>query len=380
MPKRREVKDISDAISFNYFYLLKILVVITICVIHHNFYQLNFIYDNPFLNYIWVNGHSLVSVMFLMSGILYYFTTHQKVINNQTTFKNFALKKVKKFLPLVAITTLFIYILNFAYCQNISNGVDWIFASRNPFDLIISIICGGGRTIFGLPFVNNGPLWFLNVLLFCLLLAYPISKSKKNAPILFSLMFIYGFAMLAFTKEDYSVSYPFFTHFLGEGVLAFYFGILLGYLFAYIKKYKKAKIISKSISGVSVIAIIVFAIFYPLDTWENNYIWLTLFFYAPILILLFDIKPLEKLCAHQGVKHAGNMSFHIYAWNYPIAFCFYFPFALLHDSERLRWPDSMDSWWFLLIFLLIHLAIGILSYYLTNISTKKIHELKAITH
>lgn len=378
MPKRREVKDIRDAISFNYFFLLKILVVLAVCLIHHNFYQLNFIYDNSFLNYIWVNGHSLVSVMFLMSGILYFFTSHKKIANNETTFSTFFLKKLKKFIPLALLSTLFIYGMNFYYRDQISNGVDWIFASTNPFDLIISIVCCG-RTVFGLPFINNGPLWFINVLLFCFLLAYPISKSKKSAPILFTLVFIYGLAMLTYTKEDYSIAYPFFNHFLGEGVLAFFFGVLLGKLFIYMKNNKLTNIITKIISGVSIISIIIFAIFYPLDTWFNNYTWLTLFFYAPILLLLFNIKPLEKLCGHKIVKHAGNMSFHIYVWNYPIAFCFYFPFALLHDSERARFPDQLDSWWFLLIFLLIHLAIGILSYYLTNISTKKIHELKAIT-
>lgn len=67
--QRTKVNSIEDVVTFNYFFLLKILVVLAICLIHHNFYQLNFIYDNSFLNYIWVNGHSLVSVMFLMSGI-----------------------------------------------------------------------------------------------------------------------------------------------------------------------------------------------------------------------------------------------------------------------------------------------------------------------
>ena len=96
--KRTQVSSIEDSITFNYFFLLKILVILTICIIHHNFYQLNFIYDNPFLNYIWENGHSLVSVMFLMSGILYFFTSHKKIANNETTFSTFFLKKLKKFI------------------------------------------------------------------------------------------------------------------------------------------------------------------------------------------------------------------------------------------------------------------------------------------
>ena len=382
---KREVNSIENSITFNYFFLLKFLVIITICLIHHNFYELNFIYDNPFLNYIWVNGHSLVSIMFLMSGILFFYTSHKKISNNETNFSTFIFKKLKKFIPLALITTLFIYGMNFYYRDFISSGEDWIFATTNPFDLIISIIfCG--RTVFGETFINNGPLWFINVLLFCFLIAYPISKCKKNAPLLWVIMCIYGLAMLAYTYEgeNIRIAYPFFNHFLGEGVFSFFFGVLIANLFSYMKKSNKVNLIAKLVSGLSVILIVITAIFYPIkndpDTWVSSYAWLTMFFYAPILLLLFNIKPLEKLCGHKIIKHMGNMSFHIYAWNYPIAFCFYFPFGLLHHEEHLRFPDQLDSWWFLLIFLLIHLAIGILSYYLTNISEKKIRELKAITH
>ena len=240
-----------------------------------------------------MNGHSLVSIMFLMSGILFFYTSHKKIGNNETTFSTFIFKKLKKFIPLALITTLFIYGMNFYYRDHVSNGVDWIFASTNPFDLIISIIfCG--RTVFGESFINNGPLWFINVLLFCFLIAYPISKCKKNAPILWIIMCLYGLAMLVYTKEDYSIPYPFFTHFLGEGVFSFFFGVLIANLFIYMKKSPKINLISKIISGLSLILIIITAIFYPIqtdpNTWVSSYTWLTVFFYAPILLLLFNIK------------------------------------------------------------------------------------------
>ena len=48
---RSRVNSIEDSITFNYFFLLKFLVIITICLIHHNFYELNFIYNKQIPNY-----------------------------------------------------------------------------------------------------------------------------------------------------------------------------------------------------------------------------------------------------------------------------------------------------------------------------------------
>lgn len=333
--------------SLYYFDILKILVVILICCVHHEFYAQHLTAHCGFFNYVRINGHTLVYLMFLMSGILYFFTYHNKIQNGETTFLKFVSKKYLRFFWLAAITTTLTVFLYLVFDAGIS------FVSDNPIDYIISIAFFG-RTIFGKPYINNAPLWFINVLMFTYIFAYLASKApKKYTMYIFALLSVTGLAM------SQVEGIPFFNAGIGEGFFPFFLGVLIGKLFEFFKEKKNLRLIIKLICLCFIIGFILLDVVFNFhnETYYNFYTTLALF--APLLIVLYDIPVLNKAFSHKIFRDAGKISFFMYVWNWPavqiLNLIFVYPFV----------PDH-HAGWMLPITLIWHLAFGILTLVISN--------------
>lgn len=344
--------------SLYYFDLLKILVVIFICCVHHEFYAQQLTASCGFFNYIRLNGHTLVYLMFMMSGVLYYFTYHKKIQNNETTFFNFISKKYIRFFFLAFITTTLTVLLYVIFDAGIG------FVSDNPIDYLISITFYG-RTIFGKEYINNAPLWFVNVLMFAYIFAYLASKApKKYSMYIFAMLSVFGLAM------SQSHGFPFFNDGIAEGFFPFFLGVLIGKLFEFFKEKKKLRTIIKVASLCLLVAYILLDFVFKIRAEKYYNFYTTFAFFAPILIILYDVPTLNNVFSHKVFRDAGKISFFMYVWNWPVV-------QILNLILVDPFISDRTAWWMLPITLAWHLAFGILTLIISGKIRKNIIEKKA---
>ena len=81
----------------------------------------------------------------------------------------------------------------------------------------------------------------------------------------------------------------------------------------------------------------------------------TFLVFSPIIILLYDIKWLNRICSNKFIKWLGNISFGIYLWNFPILITLH----LLYTFNIMNIP--IDSMQFFIINFFIHILIASIS-------------------
>lgn len=333
--------------SLYYFDILKIFVVLCICCIHHEFYGQEITASLGFFNYIRLNGHTLVYLMFMMSGVLYFNTHHKKIQNGETGFFSFISKKYMRFFWLALITTSLTVLLYVIFNEPIG------FVSDDPIDYLVSITFFG-QTIFGKPYLNNAPLWFINVLMFVYIFAFLGSKApKKYSMYIFGMFSVMGLAM---SRVE---GIPFFNDGISEGFFPFFLGVLLGNFFEFFKDKKNLRLIVKIVSLILITGFVLIDIVFKVGKPEFYNFYTTLLLFAPILTVLYDVPVVNKSLSHKVFRDIGKLSFFMYIWNWPAV-------QLLNIILINNIPLAKSSGWMLPITLVWHLAFGILTLIISN--------------
>ena len=354
--------------KYNYFNILRFVGAMCIAILlHWNDHILpainvenNLESINILLFYISKNGYVFVEMFYIISGFLFA-KNYMNRINkkNGLTIKKFLTKRYIRIFPLVIISSIVMYILHFLYYLKLNTffTCGTLKINRLVFDILFSGISTFGASINPL----NGPLWYIGPLMICYILAYYLTihyKKNKNYYIFFVPIII---SIYIITNE---ITFFIFNINMARGLLSFFVGVLLGNkelenILNNLKK--KSKYMLKAILLI-IIGCFMYIILSNkseqfIGSFNDTIITYSIIIFPTLLILLYDIKWLDKLGKTKLFQFLGNISFSIYIWNFPII-------IVLTYLIKVGILKYTHAWELMVISIIIHLVIGTLSYYL----------------
>ncbi len=352
--------------SIGYFNILKFLGCLVVAIfLHYNDHLAPYLgITNPLLthhllSYLSRYGYVCVELFFIISGILFVFFYFKKIIKG-LSFEKFLKKRYLRIFPSVIITTFMMYILNYIlYSKTFSF---FRCGTLGLWDLLSDILFGG-KAIFGIGNTLNGPIWYINVLFVVYIIAYFMVRIYKKYKhiyiyIYFAIPIIIGLAI------HYSGLNVFFlNNCIARGLISFFTGILLGFYLQKFNNYEKTKV--KKIKFILFLELLLFVYLTTKSTRDLYFKDITIcynfLFFPELIVLLFNFEPLNKLCSSRFVTFLGNISFEVYLWNFPIMITFY----ILSVTNIINM--SFNTLGFFIIFILTHLIVSIIGYYLIDV-------------
>lgn len=196
------------------------------------------------------------------------------------------------------------------------NGTLWSCGTLSIWELLTDCLFGG-KPIFNAPLTLNGPIWFVNVLMLCYIVAFILTKlfSKCRSAFWFVLPILAGVMM------QYSgVSFAGWNTQIARGYIAFFVGLLLGRAIKNLYKLnQKQYLLLKLVIAVELIV----AIWIRMCPWRdllsgNLTGFYTFLIFPEVILLLYRNRVISKLCTAKLFNWCGNISFGIYLWNFPI--------------------------------------------------------------
>lgn len=355
--------------EFAYFNMLKFAGAICIAVfLHYNDHFLPCLgLKNPFEDNVvlWRLSHySFVAaeMYFIISGILYSHAYMEKIVSGGMRFDDFLKKRAARIFPTLIVTTLVMYLGNLALYK--MNGTLWSCGTLSVWELTADCLFGG-KTIFNAGNTLNGPIWYVNVLMLCYIVAFLLTRlfAKCRSGFLFVLPILAGVMM------QYSdVSFAGWNKDIARGYIAFFVGILLDRIIQNLHQLnKKQSVLLKAALCLELLM----AIGVRICPWSGaltgnvNDFYIFLIF-PELILLLHQSKIVNRLCATKLLRWCGTISFGIYLWNFPI----YLTLHLLLVSGTLT-MDVTKPLFFVLV-TLIHLVVATASYHLIEKNGKKL--------
>ncbi len=346
-----------------YFNLLKFIGALVIALLlHYNDHFLRCLgIENPFRQggLLWslsYQGGVFVEMYFIISGILFAYVYRRK-IKDGMHFSEFFRKRIIRIFPLLILTSIIMYIAN-ALLYHL-NGTLWSYGTLNLWDLCGDILFGG-KAIFNADNTLNGPIWYVNVLLLCYVVAFLLSKlsQKCNTRFVFLIPIILGLMMYysGHSCAGWNLS-------IARGYIAFFIGVLLADVMHYWRQLSiKMQVGIRVVLALELLAVI--ALYF--SPWGEMTVMASLtnvcafLVFPEVILLLYNLKGLNKICNTKPIQWLGNLSFGIYLWNFPIYICLH----ILIVGGLLE--IDVTSGVFLFIVAALHIALAGLAHYLID--------------
>ncbi len=276
---------------------------------------------------------------FWLSGFLMFYVYEKRLSAHELTFKRYMLPKVKKLFPIMIVTAVLVFVLEwagklvFGEFPLHADGGDLRYSPLSLFLSCVGLQCGFLSD--GDAMAVNGPSWFTSVLLVCYVLYYLIAthvRRERVRNLIYGGMVVLGILLLLHPLE-----FPFLYFCNGRG----YFGFFLGVLMAKItlpnagnlpaSKEQEAGSIPEEalpdkdalsekrvvglIVSVVVLAAGILALYFELpvnvEVWVNGVIW------VPALYLTIYGRVLRRFCSLKPVVWLGGMAMPIFLCDIP---------------------------------------------------------------
>lgn len=313
--------------------------------------------EKSFAQFLAQNSYVFVEMFFMISGILFYHH-YLKKIEDGETIDGFIKKRYKRIFPLVIISSIFMFLANMIYFKkfDLFYSCGQLSLMELTFDIVFA-----GTLGFGPTNPINGPLWYIGPLMVCYLIAFFLTKLSKKlkTDLVFLIPIIIG--SFIFLRN---INFFLLNQNMARGLIAFFIGVLIfnKKIINYIDNMTIVKkIIFRIIMVLIISAFVLVNISSSKDLFMND-LFGTLFsyivyFFIPLFYLLYDIKWFNKICDTKFIKYLGNISFSIYIWNFPIMI------VLTYIIKAGMITMNFESWKFIVLFFVIHIIVGTISYY-----------------
>ena len=345
-----------------YFNLLKFIAALTIAIFLHYGDHLTRLLgvgkpfpNNLFFDYITINSYVFVEMFFMISGILFVVAYYNKIADG-LSLKKFIKSRMIRIYPLMIITTLYMFLINIMLFRY--NRLLWEGGTLSLWNLFSDLVFTG-KTMFNAANTLNGPIWYLNVLMICYMIAFVLVKlsNKYNTRYIFLIPVLLGLMI----KYSY-FSFLFWNINIARGLISFFIGIIIS---IFLKKYDGYSIKQKKV--LKMLLLFELLIFFFLLTRKtgnmyvnDNVLSYTFLVFPELIVILYDFKILNKICNTRFFRFLGNISFGIYLWNFPILSTFYF----LIINKIINIPVLSIE--FFLLNILMHIIVATISYYLVD--------------
>jgi len=252
-----------------------------------------------------------VEMFFVISGLLFVLAYKDKLAGS-LKLGAFIKKRYLRIFPLAIATSIYMYIFNLILYSR--TGSLWVCGTTSIWELLSNILYGG-NSIFAGAKTLNGPIWYVQMLMICYIIAALISKNiqKSRFNFVYTLPIVLGIIMRAT-----NLSLPFWCEDFSRALIAFFAGIILGLV---IKRYDALTLARKNIvRGLLIIEILlILYIIARHSEWLSpitTYVALLLF--PEVILLMYDVQWINKICQTRFFTTLGDISFDIYLLNFPI--------------------------------------------------------------
>ena len=327
---------------------LKILA--TIFIVFHHYQQCTrarFTYGINFWdgNFYW--GY-MVELFFIISGILM-FKYIDKIKNNEIGFKEFALKRFARLIPMLIFGAVLYEIVLISYVKLYNQS--WFDSTPSIWGAIIDGLGIQNGGVFKDQIINF-PTWYCSVLLLMYVVFYISVKFANKKKISPYYVFI-GLIMLGCAIRTYEITLPFLTRNTARGFYAFFTGLILA-KFINNKDISKKQIIASSV--IVYLYLLCWYTYRELLTEGIEYI--LVFILYPAIIILFNSKPLKKLFSFKGIKKLSEISFSVYIIHAALIVLMFVGLKVLNKTIYFNDPIYM------IVFVIICWILGTLVHYL----------------
>lgn len=289
----------------------------------------------------------LVELFFIISG---YFAFSSVVkIRLGESFGSFYLKKYLRFLPMIVICGAICLVTKYLCLTYVDHQVDVTFTLWN----IVASLTGVARWLDTALMVNN-PMWYVSVLLLCLIVFYfATAKCRRESDLALVYGAVIGVGLVMRSVCAGGIQAPFFNADIARGLISFFLGLELAFLF---KRHPRAVNAVTIATAIAVIALFIF--FYAINRdgllGDSGVRYYTLVFLVyPAVIFLCKAPALLKIPSSGDLSFLGGCAFNMYVWHLPLLFLYRIAFdALSLNPER---QMSMYA------FLALCIGVGLLS-------------------
>lgn len=336
-----------------YYSLDFLKIIATIGIIFHHWQQVTGAYFENHINF--CNGRFywgyLVELFFVLSGFFCY--RYIRKIREGMDFKAFILRRIKRLLPMVAITAIAYEINLYFYYSLYTQGVEgsWFGVTITFWGTIIDMLGIQDGWVFSNPLVNN-PTWYISVLILNYILFFLTVwiAGKKHIPVeyLFVLLIFLGCGI-----QTFGISLPFMNNDTARGYCAFFAGVMLSNV---MNRYtlRPWTIVIAMINVIVVPYLIVYR-----SSWISSGLSYTLcFIFYPSLIILFQTKPVKKLFSSRFWGTWGKISFDVFMWHNLLYLTMYIAMKAFNFSIDFSKVSNMY------LYAIFCEVFGVVSYYL----------------
>lgn len=170
----------------------------------------------------------LVEFFFMMSGFLFVYAYLKRIENEEMSFSYFIDNRIKKFFPLVFITTAVMFVLQIL-CFKIFGKA--FYPGDVSLDAFISAIFLMGSNVLQVRI--NAPTWYIANLLICYIIAFFLTKYRQKIGILtYAIPIIIGILI----REKGSTA-VFFDYTSSRAYISFFMGVLCGLIVPFLNKF-----------------------------------------------------------------------------------------------------------------------------------------------
>jgi peptidoglycan/LPS O-acetylase OafA/YrhL len=283
-----------------------------IIALYHYVGALNYHFDIGWLDSALWNGNYVLDVFFMLSGFCLCAGYGEKILNNKMSAFEFLTPHYLKFVSFCLLT------LPLTICKQLvvyKAGMD-----NNPNIESLVFDALNIRSIFGLAFPYNGPLWFINILFICYVFFFLIlhfCRSNKQAVLVFLAALILALAVNIELKDI--KGFFIFNHIVGQAMMNFFIGALL---YALCQKLQKSFLIK---TGISMVLVVLAGTI--VDIVHKNksisFVGNTRLVYSwmlwPAIIVLLSFIHTRRL-QETISKYLGNAATSVYIWHNPILY------------------------------------------------------------
>lgn len=291
-----------------------------------------------------------VEMFFIISGVLFFCVYKDKIQKDYLKFDDFMAKRILRLGPLVIITSIYMYIINLIL--HIQNEELWCHGTVDILELAIDCLFYG-KSIFNQVNAQNGPIWYINVLMLCYVLAFVTTKLSSKLKSNFIYIVPIYFGIMMYYEQD---GFGLWNYSVGRGITSFFIGILLGFLMKKMDDMRTEK--RYIINCMLVVELFFMGYIFSIGLSGNYHYFFALAIFPELILLLYNCKWVNIVCATKFIRYLGNISFGIYMWNWPI----YITFHILIINKIL--PLDISSTKFIVINFVVHVVVATCSYYL----------------
>ena len=273
--------------------------------------------DQPLFNIFFLfynSGDLAVDLFFSLSGFIFFWLYPQRIYQDIVSAKDFFLLRFSRLYPLHFLTLIIVALGQL--CSSKILGSTFVYKENDMFHFILNLFFASSVGLEqGYSF--NAPIWSVSVECCLYSIFFILCKFLKPNIFIVSILSLIGFPIM------YQVYNP-----IGRGICSFFLGGFIYYLYIYILKSNKRKIVLNLFILLSAFLWLT-TIYWSFNNWSLNlligvplgskYAILVLF---PITILTLAIFETEYGIPTKKMAFVGDISYSLYLWHFPLQLLF----------------------------------------------------------